>query len=258
MPKARLASDGPHDDRREIHDYFELTYANWLTLPRTLLQSMPEDWQKDFVELLEKFDEEMGWAMHLLKATNVQVLNRNPERLPERVPCESCDGSGKEEDASAGGEVECMECDGDGEVETEGDEFESVEEVGERPSPIPHYQRGRTTVPLASTDLSTVLHSRMSMTREWMKANHKEAWREIYGPEFEDGEEVEIARHTFDHALPPVLDEVPHLGQFDGKVVNVVEGSNNSLYKVMAKLGPFEESGEIEVQLHADQIRKAR
>ena len=48
-------------ERRLIHDWFELTYAQYLTIPRTALQSMPEKWQTDFVKLLDKLDESIDW-----------------------------------------------------------------------------------------------------------------------------------------------------------------------------------------------------
>lgn len=37
----------------DVHNWFELTYANYLVLPRSLLQEMPADWQHRFVRLLE-------------------------------------------------------------------------------------------------------------------------------------------------------------------------------------------------------------
>ena len=40
----------------DIHTWFGLTYANYLVLPRTLLQSMPEDWQHRFTALLEEME----------------------------------------------------------------------------------------------------------------------------------------------------------------------------------------------------------
>jgi hypothetical protein len=43
-----------HEDY--IHEWFNLTYASYLVLPRTLLQSMPKEWQKEFVKLLEELD----------------------------------------------------------------------------------------------------------------------------------------------------------------------------------------------------------
>lgn len=48
------------DDHTEIpsktnsDSYFGLTYASWLVLPRTALQSMPEEWQNKFFLLVEE------------------------------------------------------------------------------------------------------------------------------------------------------------------------------------------------------------
>ncbi|MGW1870954.1 hypothetical protein ACWCPS_36115 [Streptomyces mauvecolor] len=39
---------------RDVHTYMGLSYANYLVLPRTLLQSMPGPWQTQFVALLEE------------------------------------------------------------------------------------------------------------------------------------------------------------------------------------------------------------
>lgn len=40
-----------------IHQHFGLSYANYLVLPRTLLQSMPDEWQTRFVALLNELDQ---------------------------------------------------------------------------------------------------------------------------------------------------------------------------------------------------------
>jgi len=40
-----------------IHEAFNLTYASWLILPRTLLMDMPTQWQKKFVKLLDEYNE---------------------------------------------------------------------------------------------------------------------------------------------------------------------------------------------------------
>ena len=37
-----------------VHAWFGLTYANYLVLPRAVLQSMPAEWQEKFVKLLEE------------------------------------------------------------------------------------------------------------------------------------------------------------------------------------------------------------
>lgn len=47
---------GP-DDPEAIHGFFGLTYANYLVLHRSILQSMPPAWQREFVALLEELRE---------------------------------------------------------------------------------------------------------------------------------------------------------------------------------------------------------
>lgn len=44
-----------------VHNWFELTYAQYVALPRTILQSMPGDWQERFVELMEELDAHFEW-----------------------------------------------------------------------------------------------------------------------------------------------------------------------------------------------------
>jgi hypothetical protein len=44
-----------------IHQWFELTYAQYLTIPRSVLQSMPGEWQERFVKCLEELDEAIDW-----------------------------------------------------------------------------------------------------------------------------------------------------------------------------------------------------
>ena len=40
-----------------IHEWFELTYASYLVVPRVALVSMPYNWQKKMVKLLEEMEE---------------------------------------------------------------------------------------------------------------------------------------------------------------------------------------------------------
>jgi hypothetical protein len=49
----------PPDDRldADIHGWFGLSYSNYLVLPRTLMQSMPADWQRRMVTCLEDLDD---------------------------------------------------------------------------------------------------------------------------------------------------------------------------------------------------------
>jgi hypothetical protein len=44
-----------------IHTWFELTYAQYLTISRTALQSMPLEWQDRFVHCLEELDVTIDW-----------------------------------------------------------------------------------------------------------------------------------------------------------------------------------------------------
>lgn len=44
-----------------IHYWFELSYAQYLTVPRSVLQSMPHEWQERFVKCLEEMDETIDW-----------------------------------------------------------------------------------------------------------------------------------------------------------------------------------------------------
>ncbi len=46
---------------KDVHTWFELSYAQYLTIPRSVLQAMPMKWQKRFVECLEELDETIDW-----------------------------------------------------------------------------------------------------------------------------------------------------------------------------------------------------
>ena len=49
------------DAEEPVNDWFELSYAQYLTIPRSALQSMPVEWQKRFVQCLEQLDEAIDW-----------------------------------------------------------------------------------------------------------------------------------------------------------------------------------------------------
>lgn len=40
-----------------VHDYFGLSYANYYVVPRSLLQSMPAEWQHRFVDCLDEMED---------------------------------------------------------------------------------------------------------------------------------------------------------------------------------------------------------
>lgn len=47
-------------DEEIIHGWFGLSYASYLVLPRSILQSAPVEWQKKFVDCLEELGEMFG------------------------------------------------------------------------------------------------------------------------------------------------------------------------------------------------------
>jgi hypothetical protein len=44
-----------------IHTFFELSYANYLALPRSILQSMPAEWQARLVRCIDELDVAFNW-----------------------------------------------------------------------------------------------------------------------------------------------------------------------------------------------------
>jgi len=56
----------PVDDQ-PIHSFFGLSYANYLVLPRSVMEAMPASWQRQMVHLLERVGEKYGhlYSSHL-------------------------------------------------------------------------------------------------------------------------------------------------------------------------------------------------
>jgi hypothetical protein len=44
-----------------LHAWFELSYAHYLTIPRSILQSMPIEWQERFAACLRELDAALPW-----------------------------------------------------------------------------------------------------------------------------------------------------------------------------------------------------
>ena len=44
-----------------VWDWFELSYAQYLTIPRSIMCSMPREWQERMVQCLEELDEAFEW-----------------------------------------------------------------------------------------------------------------------------------------------------------------------------------------------------
>lgn len=129
------ATDRWVDDPEPIHGWFDLTYSNYLVMPRSVLQSMPQEWQAQFCTLLDEAREAFGhldWPSY-----EVRALKRAPDFITPYGDCPECENNPLAE--------ECATCGGEGEIEDpEGPRYETAEEVGFRSDPIPHYNRGRT------------------------------------------------------------------------------------------------------------------
>jgi hypothetical protein len=137
MTASTRATDGP------VHASFGLSYSNYLVWPRTLMQSMPEEWQERFAALAG----ELGAAFRHIKtcgtyqvtpATEVEYgdLNEGERALLGVTTQEIPDGDDEGDTRRIyicrdGGEHEYWERalvplpDGD---------------------PVPHYNRGRTYI----------------------------------------------------------------------------------------------------------------
>jgi hypothetical protein len=44
-----------------LSEWFELSYAQFLTVPRLVLESMPIEWQRDMAALLQDIDDAFDW-----------------------------------------------------------------------------------------------------------------------------------------------------------------------------------------------------
>ncbi len=90
-PCAPDASDVEEDE--PIHAWFDLSYSSYLVLPRSVLQSMPVDWQRRFVELVNQVRETLevdDMPAYRVNALDGKRFVRDPfgdyERGRRRVP----------------------------------------------------------------------------------------------------------------------------------------------------------------------------
>ncbi|MES2218390.1 MAG: hypothetical protein V4501_08255 [Pseudomonadota bacterium] len=56
----------------ELWEWFSLSYAGWLTLPRIMMHEMPDEWQGKMAELLTEWD--ATWNTEALPGTRVQAV----------------------------------------------------------------------------------------------------------------------------------------------------------------------------------------
>lgn len=61
----------------KLWDWFGLSYASWVTLPRVLLHAMSDDWQLRFAKLMEEYEEEFPNTGHICDITQVSLKKDN-------------------------------------------------------------------------------------------------------------------------------------------------------------------------------------
>ncbi|MFC9497704.1 hypothetical protein [Streptomyces sp. NPDC056982] len=140
-----------------IHRHFGLSYANYLVLPRTLLQSMPDEWQAQFVALLDAMHDAFA---HVPQADAYEVT-AGTEHIVNEMTADELAQAGIEADWYAG------ETPPEGLSDQEFAEWRAQHEqdapmyhrVGDgqeldphrlvlipAPDSVPHYNRGRTRI----------------------------------------------------------------------------------------------------------------
>ena len=127
---ARL--DGP------IHTWFELSYANYQVLHRTLMQSMPVQWQQRMVACMEELRDAFA---HIEQAETYDIVPGDDRYLSDLTD---------EELARVGFRVVRYEDEvyyGHNHGWTvDANEAASYHVVLPKPDPVPHYNRGRTFI----------------------------------------------------------------------------------------------------------------
>ncbi|WP_051757133.1 hypothetical protein [Kitasatospora purpeofusca] len=126
---ARRSTDGP------VHTHFGLSYAAYLVVPRTLLQSMPEPWQQRLADCLAELHEAFAHVPQAEAYEVTAVVERDAWLLDD-------------DQARAAG-VAVVESEPGGFLRYFRDGRElGLDETVPVPvaDPVPHYDRGRTYI----------------------------------------------------------------------------------------------------------------
>lgn len=70
-----------------LQTWFGLSYASWLTIPRVLMQEMPDEWQEKMAELLFQYDEAMANIHSDYEGLTIHVSLKKDGRFC-RIPSE--------------------------------------------------------------------------------------------------------------------------------------------------------------------------
>jgi hypothetical protein len=143
------------DDRADVHTWFGLSYSNYLVLPRTLLQSMPKEWQREFVAKLDELHRafehvDQADSYKVEAATEREVGDLTADELARigYSKSDGCDcygyldeGTGRMVHVPPVCPHETVYYDGHGQ-EVASDHIV----LWPMPDPVPHYSRGRTHI----------------------------------------------------------------------------------------------------------------
>ena len=129
------------DSTTPVHDWFGLTYGNYLVLHRTLLQSMPVAWQRRFIGTIEELEASFRHIEHppgfkVETARDAHVNDLKPHEMVELGITYEVEN---EDDEGFGGDLVYRDKDG---RQLDGGEHVMVP----CPDPIPHYRQGRVRV----------------------------------------------------------------------------------------------------------------
>jgi len=65
-----------------VNAWFGLSYASWLVIPRVFLQEMPEEWQRQFVKLLEEYQDTFADFPAPEGGVTVRLTDANGKLIP--------------------------------------------------------------------------------------------------------------------------------------------------------------------------------
>lgn len=151
MPEpATHPTDGP------IQDWFSLSYSNYQVIPRTLMQSMPIEWQQRMVACLEELREAFGHVPQ----SEVYKVEAATEHIVHEMGFDLLEEAGITEDWYGG------ETPPEGLSDDDLSEWKAIHEEAEpkyyapdgremdprerfllpAADPVPHYNRGRTYI----------------------------------------------------------------------------------------------------------------
>lgn len=147
----------PQTETDAIHTHFGLSYCNHLVLPRTFLQSMPDQWQTQFVALLDQLETAF---QHVPQADRYRVEAATEHIVGEMTEAQlaeagiEADWYGGETPPKELTEAELAEWRAQHEQDRpeyyrigDGEEVDpNTRVLLPAPDPVPHYNRGRTHI----------------------------------------------------------------------------------------------------------------